>query len=124
MIDSITQQAAAKIAKTSGISEAAFKASKGLLENFKQRHQLVKEVLQGEWSDAPVERANDFKARLPLLLAAFNADEVGLFCEQAGRRTFLEQGQDPVGRESQKDDDDYFGCCHALSPRIHDHDRH
>ena len=68
----------------------------------------MSKALQGERADAPVEQANNFKARLPQLLSMydphdiFNADEVGLFYEQARRRTFLEQGQDPAGGKVSK----------------------
>ena len=105
---SIIQTAAVRIVQEPGMGELNFKASNGWFENFKERHQIVNKALQGERADAPVEQANNFKARLPQLLSMydphdiFNVDEVGLFYEQAGKRTFLEQGEDPAGGKVSK----------------------
>lgn len=104
----IIQKVASKLAKNRDISEETFKASNGWLQNFKARHHLISKLLQGERADAPVESAEKFKERLPELLSSYepkdiyNADEVGLFCWQVGRRTYTLDASDNAGTKQSK----------------------
>lgn len=91
----IIQTVANRIARIQGIPEEQFKASNGWLQHFKTRNKIVSKLLQGERGDAPVENAESFRINLPELLSSyepkniFNADEVGLFYEQTGGRTYV-----------------------------------
>ena len=75
---------------------------------FKERNQLFSRLLQGERADAPIAMADEFRAFLPVLLAGYepcnilNADEVDLFYEATGKRSFVLQGNDPVGTKESK----------------------
>ena len=90
------------------IPEEQFKASNGWLQHFKTRNKIVSKLLQGERGDAPVENAESFRINLPELLSSyepkniFNADEVGLFYEQTGRRTYVLQSDVEAGVKQSK----------------------
>ena len=104
----IIQAVANKLARRSNIPETEFKASNGWLHHFKTRNKIVSRLLQGERGTAPVAIADAFRDKLPELLALYesknimNADEVGLFYEQTGRKTFLLQGSDLAGPKQSK----------------------
>lgn len=104
----IIQTVANRIARIQGIPEEQFKASNGWLQHFKTRNKIVSKLLQGERGDAPVENAESFRINLPELLSSyepkniFNADEVGLFYEQTGRRTYVLQSDDDAGVKQSK----------------------
>ena len=96
----ILQAIALRIAKDIAGQEG-FKASNGWLEALRVRHHIVSRVLSGERASAPVEHAEDYKANtLPEILSHYqpcqvlNADEIGLYWEQTGRKTLIMKDAD------------------------------
>jgi hypothetical protein len=79
------QEHAKEVAEKLGKSE--FKASSGLLESFRKRHQIVFNEVCGESGDVCGETVADWVARLPSIMDGYepkdiaNGDEMGLlFC--------------------------------------------
>ena len=89
--------------------QEGFKASNGWLESFRVRHHIVSRALSGERPSAPVEHAENYKANtLPEILSLYqpcdvlNADEIGLFWEQTGRKTLIREDADNAGAKMSK----------------------
>ena len=59
-----------------------FRASNGWLDNFKARNKIIARTLEGERASVPMDTVQDFKNKLPTLLAdndpkdVYNGDEV------------------------------------------------
>ena len=85
-----------------------FSASNGWLERFRSRNRIVSRALQGERASVPMNAVEEFKKILPTLLKGYdkkdvlNGDEVGLYWEQSGKRTLLQQGTYPAGSKVSK----------------------
>ena len=104
----IVQAMALRIAQDVAGQEG-FKASNGWLESFRVRHHIVSRALSGERASAPVEHAENYKANtLPEILSLYqpcdvlNADEIGLFWEQSGRKTLTREDADKAGAKMSK----------------------
>ena len=85
-----------------------FSTSNGWLDNFKARNKIIARTLEGERASVPMDTVQDFKNKLPTLLAdndpkdVYNGIEVGLYYEQTARKTLMEKGEDLGGEKVNK----------------------
>ncbi|XP_046406279.1 tigger transposable element-derived protein 4-like [Ischnura elegans] len=100
-IDGVILKEKAKIATQLNVEN--FKASKGWISRFKNRHGLVFKKLVGESAEVNAESTDDWLESLPLILEGYdprdlyNADETGLFFNVLPDRTLAYKGE----------------CCHS-----------
>ncbi|XP_028967284.1 LOW QUALITY PROTEIN: tigger transposable element-derived protein 6-like [Galendromus occidentalis] len=97
-----------------------FQASEGWLARFKERYGIRAKVLCGESSDAPIEKANEWKDRfIREVIAAyspddvFNADEAGLFYQLLPERMLAMIGDACKGGKKSKLRLTTLFCCNA-----------
>ena len=81
----ILQERARQIAKEIGLSPGQFKASNGWLQRFRTHHSISHRIISGESASVDQFTVDEWKRRLPSILAQykdddiFNVDETGLF---------------------------------------------
>lgn len=101
-----------------------FKASNGWLESFRQRNNIQCKLLSGESADANVEVSEDWKRKIPSLVAEydvsdiFNADESGFFYRQLPTRTLVKMGESCKGGKKAKERITVLFCCSATGEKI------
>ena len=104
----VIQVVANRLARRKGIPESEFTASNGWLQKFRSRHKLVSRILEGDRADAPIADVETFKRQLREILSLYelrnvmNADEIGLFYKQTGKRSYVVAGGDLAGTKQSK----------------------
>ena len=106
-----------------------FKASNGWLEKFKNRHAIVFRALCGESSSVDPVTVEEWKKRLPTLLASYsmdniyNADETSLFFKLLPERSMVLSKDSCKGGKRSKERYTVLLCCnwsgtHKLKPLV------
>jgi len=91
------------------LNKTDFRASKGWLESFKQRNNLVYGTMSGERGDVNIKCVDDWKNKLSELCDGYdekdilNMDETGLFFKDTSRQTFHFKGDDCAGGKRSKE---------------------
>lgn len=113
----LLQQRAKDIADELNMPE--FKASNGWLEKFKARHNLTFVNICGESKDVEQETVDDFRAKIPELIAGYdledigNIDETALFFRSIPNKTLYPKGEKCFGGKQSKERLSLLLCCFA-----------
>ena len=111
----ILQQKAKELACE--LNEVEFKASNGWLAKFKARHNLTFVNICGESKDVQQEPVNDFREKLPEIIAGYepkniaNCDETGLFYRAIPNKTLYPKGEKCFGGKRSKERLTVLLCC-------------
>ncbi|XP_060570902.1 tigger transposable element-derived protein 6-like [Ruditapes philippinarum] len=103
------QEKALMYAKELRISEADFKASKGWLNRFRDRHNISFQTVCGESGSVSSETVQQWKDKVPDMIKGYdkcdiyNMDETGLYFRALPDKTLCVRGEDIKGGKRSKD---------------------
>ncbi|XP_033749246.1 tigger transposable element-derived protein 6-like [Pecten maximus] len=118
----IVHEKALQFSKELNLEE--FKASNGWLESWKNRYSIGYFKVCGESADVDIESVNDYKRRVPSIVAGyhnkdiFNCDETGLFFRALPDKTLAEKRKECKGGKLAKERLTVMMCCSSVGEKL------
>ena len=115
----ILQEEAREISESLGGSLSSFKASNGLLEKFKKRHNISHRIINGERSSVNITTVDGLVQRIPNITEdyeannIFNCDEKGLFYKAVPDKSLTVNNESCKGGKKSKDRLTVLLCVNA-----------